>query len=105
MHAETVFVESAVQRFPLDPETEYAVDLAAHLAGMSRHTVLVCCKLGWVHARVDPDRGSYSFDAEAVRTLQRIEYLRTECGVNAAGIRIILDLWAELDRRRPGGRN
>lgn len=105
MNAEITFPEAWVQPFPLDPEIEYAIDLAAHLAGMSRHHVLVCCKHGWVHARLDPERGSYSFNAAAVRTLQRIEYLRTERGVNDAGIRIILELWAELDRLRAGGRN
>jgi hypothetical protein len=90
----------SVQPMGLDATALYSIDTAAHLAGMPRHVVLVCCKNRFVMPRLDPALDGYWFDAAAVRQLQRIEYLRTECGVNFTGIRIILDLMDEVERLR-----
>jgi MerR family transcriptional regulator/heat shock protein HspR len=79
----------------------YPIDLAARLAEMPRHRVLVCCKHGFVLPIIDPEDGRYYFDAASIRVLQRIEYLHTACGVNFTGIRIILSLVEELERVRP----
>lgn len=100
MNAQFEIHEYTLQPFAPDPDLEYSVDLAAHLAGMSRHDVLVCCKQGLIEPHVDAEHGSYFFDAEALATLQRVAYLRDVCQVNYAGIRIILDLARERDRLR-----
>ncbi|AHF93237.1 MerR family transcriptional regulator [Opitutaceae bacterium TAV5] len=78
----------------------FPIDTAARLARMSRHSVLVCCRRGLVTPRLDPVYGGFYFDRDAIRTLQRIEYLRTACGVNLAGIEIILKLMADVEELR-----
>jgi DNA-binding transcriptional MerR regulator len=47
---------------------------------------------------VDPAFGGYYFNDEAIRTLRRVEHLRTTCGVNLAGIKMILDLMNQVER-------
>ena len=46
------------------------------------------------------DDHGYYFNGNAVRTLRRIEALRIVCGDDLAGIKIILDLTAALERLR-----
>lgn len=81
-----------VQVFTPDPETLYSIEVAAQMARMPRHVVLVCCRRGLVAPHIDPNYGALSFDLDTIRTLQRIEYLRSARGVNFAGIEIILQL-------------
>jgi hypothetical protein len=90
----------SLQPFVPDPGTFYPLDTAAHLARMPRHVVLVCCRRGLVTPHIDPNFGALSFDLDGIRTLQRIEYLRTGRGANLAGIEIILRLMAELQELR-----
>ena len=98
MNVETEVHEYAVQRFAPAPDTIYPIDIAAHLARMPRDVILVCCKHGLISPRIDPEYGGFFFDAEAIRTLEQIEYLRSGCGVNFAGIQIILELMNEVER-------
>jgi hypothetical protein len=90
----------ALQPFVPDPSAIVPLDTAAHLARVSRHFVLVCCKRGFVTPSIDPDYGGYFFDAAAVRTLQSITFLHGKCGINLTGIRIILQLMDEIGRLR-----
>ncbi|HET6887903.1 MAG TPA: hypothetical protein VFH87_08260, partial [Candidatus Udaeobacter sp.] len=65
-----------------------------------RRTILVYCKYRLLSpAPTTADHGYY-FNGNAVRTLRRIEALRTVCGDDFAGIKIILDLTAALERLR-----
>jgi DNA-binding transcriptional MerR regulator len=78
----------------------FSIDAAAHLARMPRHILLVCCRRGLVTPQRDPNYGGLYFDKDAIRTLQRIEYLRTSCGVNLTGIEIILRLMEDVGELR-----
>jgi DNA-binding transcriptional MerR regulator len=93
-------VSAAVQLFAPDPEALYSIDVAAHLARMPRHVVLVCCRRGLITPQLDPNYGGFYFDPDAIRMLQRIEYLRSACGVNFAGIQLILHLMTEVEQLR-----
>ena len=75
----------------------FSIDDAARISGMPRHILLVCCRNRLVAPWTDPQEGGYFFDASAIQTLRRIEYLRTECAVNWTGIHIILHLAKKLE--------
>lgn len=90
----------SLQHFTPDPEAVYPIDTIAHLADVPRHTVLLCCRHRLITPAVDPDYGGYSFSASAIQTLQRVNYLYRDCGINFAGIRIILGLMEEMERLR-----
>ena len=104
MHTQTETTFYSLQAYSPDPEALYSVDVAASLAGMPRHEVLVCCRRGIVTPYIDPDFGGFSFDLGMIRTLQHIEYLRSVRGVNFAGIEIILPLLAEIREVRAQSR-
>lgn len=89
-----------LQLFAPQPDALFPIDTAAQLARMPRHIVLVCCRRLLVTPHVDPNYGGFYFDQDAVRTLQRIEYLRTSCGVNFTGIEIILKLMTDVEELR-----
>ena len=89
-----------LQLFEPAPEAVYTIEAAANLAHVGRHRILVYYKQGLVSPVVAPECGGFYFNDEGVRTLRRIEYLRTNCGINLAGTRMILELQNELERLR-----
>ena len=89
----------ALQRFTPDPDAVYHIDAVAHLTRLPRHLIVVCCKHGLVEPALDPDYGFY-FNESGIRTLQHIEYLHLQCGINFTGLRIILGLMDEVERLR-----
>ena len=100
MNAQTDIPAQALQRFAPDPDAIYSIDAAAHLAHVPRHLILLCCKYGLIAPQQDPEYGGYYFDFDTIRILKRVGYLHEDCGINFAGIRIILGLMEEVDRLR-----
>jgi len=91
-----------LQLFDPPADTVYTIEAAAQLAGVPRRTILVYCKRRLLSPLLDTGIEGYSFDGDGIRSLRRIEALRTVCGDDFAGIRIILDLTKELERLQPG---
>ena len=88
----------AVQRFESRPDAVYTLETAAHLAQVTRRAILVYYKHGLISPAMDPREAGYYFDNEAIRALQRIEFLRNDCGINLRGTRIIMKLMDEVER-------
>jgi MerR family transcriptional regulator/heat shock protein HspR len=87
-----------IQLFDPPPDAVYTIEATSHLVNVSRRTILIYCKHRLLSpATVTSDHGYY-FDGDAIRALRRIEALRTVCGDDLAGIKIILDLTAALER-------
>jgi DNA-binding transcriptional MerR regulator len=87
-----------IQLFEPPPDAAYTIEETSRLVNVSRRTILVYCK----HRLLSPvaaDHGYY-FDRDAIRGLRRIEALRTMCGHDFVGIKIILNLTAALERLR-----
>ena len=89
-----------VQRFEMRPNAVYTLETAAHLAAVTRRSILIYYMHGLVSPVVDPAEAGYYFDEEAIRALRRIEFLRAECGFNLKGAQIVLDLMKEVERLR-----
>ena len=90
-----------LQLFDPPADAVYTIEAVAQLAGVPRRTILVYCKHRLL-SPLDTEVEGYSFDGDGVRSLRRIEALRTVCGDDFAGIRIILDLTKELERLQAG---
>src|SRR5260370_24462342 len=87
-----------IQLFEPPPDAVYTIEATSHLVNVPRRTILVYCK----HHLLSPvmataDHGYY-FDGDAIRGLRRIEALRTVCGDDFVGIKIILDLTTAVER-------
>lgn len=80
-----------------DDETVYTLEVIARISGVDAETILHYQEQGFI--RPLPESAN-QFDDEALRTLRRIEHLRETCGVNEAGLRLILDLLDEVERLR-----
>lgn len=80
----------------IEPDTDatYTLDVIASLTGVTSQTVLHYQEQGLIA----PVAGQ--FDAEALRTLRRIEHLRATCAVNESGLKLILELMDEIERLR-----
>ncbi len=76
----------------------HSIEMAIELTGLSGNTILEYTRLGLVipatRRKGEPDQ----FDDEALRTLRRIEHLRTNYGMNLPSLRLILQLLAERER-------
>ena len=91
-----------LQLFDPPVDAVYTIEAAAQLAGVPRRTILVYCKHRLLSPLLDARVQGYSFDGDGIRSLRRIEALRTVCGDDFTGIRIILDLTKELERLQAG---
>ena len=91
-----------LQLFDPPADTVYTIETAAQLAGVPRRSILIYCKHRLLSPLIDAGVEGYSFDGDGIRSLRRIEALRTVCGDDFAGIRIILDLTKELERLQAG---
>ena len=87
-----------LQLFDPPADTVYTIEAAAQITGLPRRAILVYCKHRLLSPLFDTRAEGYSFDGDGIRSLRRIEALRTVCGDDFAGIRIILDLTKELER-------
>lgn len=76
----------------------YSIEEAAHLVDVPPRRILVYCKHHLLAPLINATDRSHSFDRENIRSLRRIEALRTVCGNDFAGIKIILDLTREIER-------
>jgi len=70
------------------------------LAGIPRRTLLLYCKEGLVRPATDPDYGGLLFEDSAILTIRRAEALRTEYGMELAGVRLVFALLAEVEELR-----
>ena len=89
-----------IQLFEPPADAVYSIETTSRIVDVPRRTILVYCKHQLLSPTMDSANHGYSFDRNAIRALRRIEALRSICGDDFAGIKIILDLTAALERLR-----
>lgn len=75
-----------------DEQATYSLEIVERITGISSQTIIRYQEAGLIRPEV--------YDDETVRTLRRIEHLQSACGVNEAGLRLIMELMNEVDRLR-----
>jgi MerR family transcriptional regulator, heat shock protein HspR len=90
----------ALQVLEPGAQTVYTIDVAARLAQVPRRLIVLYYKHGLVAAVTDPAGNGWYFDDEAIRIVRRIEYFRSVCGMNLAGIKLVMALTDEVERLR-----
>ena len=91
---------NALQVFEPGAQTVYTIEAAAQLAQVPRRLIVLYYKHGLVSPVADPAGSGWYFDDEAIRIVRRIEYLRSACGLNLAGIKLLMALTDEVERLR-----
>jgi len=89
-----------IQLFEPPADALCTIEATSRIVDVPRRTILVYCKYRLLSPAPTTAGYGYYFNGNAVRTLRRIEALRTVCGDDLAGIKIILDLTAALERLR-----
>ncbi len=91
---------SGLPLFEPEADATYTLEVIASLTGVTSQTVLHYQEQGLISQVTSREPDAGQFDAEALRTLRRIEHLRSTCAVNESGIKLILDLMDEVERLR-----
>lgn len=91
----------------IEPDTDatYTLDVIASLTGVTSQTILHYQEQGLISPVAGSETEAGQFDAEALRTLRRIEHLRTTCAVNESGLKLILELMDEVEQLRTEARS
>src|SRR5881275_2299672 len=89
-----------IQLFEPPSGALYTIEATSRIVDVPRRTILVYCKYHLLSPATNKADHGYYFDRDAIRALRRIEALRTVCRNDFAGIKIILDLTAALERLR-----
>jgi DNA-binding transcriptional MerR regulator len=91
---------NALQVFEPGARAVYTIEIAAQMAQVPRRLIVLYYKHGLVTPVTDPAGAGWYFDDEAVRIVRRIEHLRSTCGLNLAGIKLVMSLINEVERLR-----
>ena len=86
----------------IEPDTDasYTIEVVVELTGVSSQTILLYEEQGLISPVTDSGSGARYFNDEALRTLRRIEHLRSNCEVNVPGLKLMLSLMDEVERLR-----
>ena len=87
---------------PFEPMEDdvYSIETVVQITQTPRHQIAVYCRHGLISPVTAPEREGWWFDDEAIRMLQRLERLRVDYDLNLAGLRVIAELWREVERLR-----
>ena len=89
-----------IQLFEPPTNALLTIEATSRIVDVSRRRILLYCKYSLLSPATNTADHGYYFDRDTIRGLRRIEALRTVCGDDFAGIKMILDLTAALERLR-----
>jgi DNA-binding transcriptional MerR regulator len=88
------------QSFEPTVEDVYSIETVVQITQTPRHQIAVYCRHGLISPVTAPEREGWWFDDEAIRMLRWIERLRVDYDMNLAGLRVISELFREVERLR-----
>ena len=90
---------SSTPLFEPDLEAHYSLEVVAQLSGASSETILHYQEQGLITSHPAPE-AEHAFDDETVRTLRRIDHLRTQHQLQDRSLKFVLQLMGEVERLR-----
>jgi DNA-binding transcriptional MerR regulator len=93
----TVFSEAFTLTLVTSPAA-YSIDTAARLVGVRPELLRHYCKLGLLGEAFARTGAEPIFDDDAIYELRRFEHFRRHHGLNRKTVRLICDLWHEVER-------
>lgn len=88
--------DSAPPVYEPDEHPAYTTEVCARITGVSTETIVRYREQGLIQ----PIPNSNRFDDETLRTVRKLEHLRSTCGVNDTGLKLILSLMNEVESLR-----
>lgn len=90
----------ALELFQPKPNVFYSLEATAHLAGVTRRSILIYWRAGLVRPVVQPPYGMIEFTEETIYNVRRIERWRAVHGVDVAWLKSLVELLDEMERLR-----
>ena len=90
----------ALQQFEPAAGVFYPIESVAHLTQTPRHLIAVYCLHGVIEPVAPPDQEGWRFDLAAIKTLRRVERLRTVYGMNPESVQLVARLFSEIEDLR-----
>jgi hypothetical protein len=90
----------ALELFQPKPNILYSLDVAAHIAGVPRRSILLYCRAGLVKTVFQPPHGIMAFTEEAIHKVRRIEHIRSMHAPDLTLLKTLFDLFDEVERLR-----
>jgi len=90
--------QHALEPYLPKPNVLYSLEVAAHLAGVTRRSLLVYCRAGLVRTVYQPPYGVMAFTEEAIHSVRRIELVRIAHAPDLALLKFMCDLIEEVER-------
>jgi len=90
--------QQALEPYQPKPSVLYSLEVAAHLAGVPRRSLLVYCRAGLVRMVYQPPYGVMAFTEEAIHCVRRIELVRLAHAPNLPLLKFMFDLIEEVER-------
>jgi hypothetical protein len=97
-HATVHHPHHALEPFQPKPNVLYNLEVAAHLAGVPRRSLLVYCRAGLLRPVSQPPYGVMAFTEEAIHAARRIERMRAAHCPDLPMLKFMFDLLAEVER-------
>ena len=89
-----------LESFQPRPDMLYSLDLTAHLAGVSRRSLLIYCRRGLVQAVFQPPNQMMTFTDQAIYRIRKVEHLRAIHDNDLAWINTVFVLLNEVEHLR-----
>lgn len=88
---------SSLPVFEAKTDAAYSLDVVCELTGLNSQTVTHYREIGLISSPAD---AGASFSDETIRTLRRIEHLRTDFEMTETALKLTLGLMNEVERLR-----
>ena len=89
-----------LESFQPRPDMLYSLDLTAHLAGVSRRSLLIYCRRGLVQPVFQPPNQMMMFTDKTIYTIRKVEHLRASHDNDLAWINTVFVLLNEVEHLR-----
>lgn len=85
---------------PPQSQGAYSIEIAAEITNTPRHLIAVYCRHGLVSTSGPPEDAGWLFDDEAIHELRRLEFLRSQYGLNLTALRAMAGLLRDVEHLR-----
>ena len=89
-----------LESFQPRPDMLYSLDLTAHLAGVSRRSLLIYCRRGLIQPVFQPPNQVMMFSDQTIYTIRKVEHLRAIHDNDLAWINTVFVLLNEVAHLR-----
>jgi hypothetical protein len=90
----------ALELYEPNPAEVYTLEQVVRFTHLPRRQIVLFCRHGLVAPVMAPDAGGWTFNDEGIRRLRRLAELRAAYHLNLRALRLVAELFDEVERLR-----